>query len=313
MCLRASPADDTLKTPGPGNYGTLRGDGGPPVTTAPARSASPPGAGGRAVAVLMAGDVVPRPDSSLSSLGLKAPVSEPADHIARPFSTGSRSLSTMSRSTPAGGDAGRYIPGRKASVFGNLLPTAPVAVRRTATFACCRVRSARSLPAQLGTLPPWGERPGDGVRFACATFACATSPGARASMRKGRARLQLPPRPLGEEATRCSRGSPTGRGGLWSWLRKRPGCSTTTTSAPSTSCSASSTRARAWPPRPWSRWASARRPCASRSRRSSARASRRPPATSPSLRAPRRCSSSRCARRCSSGTTTSAPSTSCSA
>jgi lauroyl/myristoyl acyltransferase len=25
---------------------------------------------------------------------------------------------------------------------------------------------------------------------------------------------------------------------LWSWLRKRPGCSTTTTSAPSTSCSA---------------------------------------------------------------------------
>jgi len=34
----------------------------------------------------------------------------------------------------------------------------------------------------------------------CATFACATSPGARASMRKGRARLQLPPRPLGKGA-----------------------------------------------------------------------------------------------------------------
>ena len=45
-------------------------------------------------------------------------------------------------------------------------------------------------------------------------------------------------RPLGERATRCSRGLPTGRGGLWSWLRKRPGCSTTATSAPSTSCSA---------------------------------------------------------------------------
>jgi len=45
-------------------------------------------------------------------------------------------------------------------------------------------------------------------------------------------------RPPGEGARRCSRGLPTGRGGLWSWLRKRPGCSTTATSAPSTSCSA---------------------------------------------------------------------------
>ncbi len=35
---------------------------------------------------------------------------------------------------------------------------------------------------------------------------------------------------------RCSRGLPTGRGELWSWHRKKPGCSTTTTSAPSTSC-----------------------------------------------------------------------------
>jgi ATP-dependent Clp protease ATP-binding subunit ClpC len=43
------------------------------------------------------------------------------------------------------------------------------------------------------------------------------------------------------------------------------------------------------------------------------RARPRPPATSPSRRAPRRCSSCRCARRCSSATTTSAPSTSCSA
>ena len=51
----------------------------------------------------------------------------------------------------------------------------------------------------------------------------------------------------------------------------------------------------------------------SRSRRSSARASRRRPGTSRSPRAPRRSSSCRCARRCSSATTTSAPSTSCSA
>ncbi len=34
---------------------------------------------------------------------------------------------------------------------------------------------------------------------------------------------------------RCLRGSPTEQGGLSSWPRKRPGCSTTTTSAPSTS------------------------------------------------------------------------------
>jgi len=38
-----------------------------------------------------------------------------------------------------------------------------------------------------------------------------------------------------------------------------------------------------------------------------------PSGTSPSPPAPRRCSSFRCARRCNSGTTTSAPSTSCSA
>src|SRR5690242_14464697 len=34
----------------------------------------------------------------------------------------------------------------------------------------------------------------------------------------------------------CSRGLLTGRGGLSSWRKKRPGCSITTTSAPSTSC-----------------------------------------------------------------------------
>ena len=37
---------------------------------------------------------------------------------------------------------------------------------------------------------------------------------------------------------------PTGRGGWLSWRKKKPGCSITTTSAPSTSCSASSTRAK---------------------------------------------------------------------
>ena len=57
----------------------------------------------------------------------------------------------------------------------------------------------------------------------------------------------------------------------------------------------------------------ASKPCAARSRRSSARAARRRRATSRSPRVPRRCSSCRCARRCSSATTTSAPSTSCSA
>ena len=38
--------------------------------------------------------------------------------------------------------------------------------------------------------------------------------------------------------------APTGRGVLWFWLRTRPGCSSTTTSAPSTSCSDSYTRAK---------------------------------------------------------------------
>ena len=53
--------------------------------------------------------------------------------------------------------------------------------------------------------------------------------------------------------------------------------------------------------------------CAPRSCASSAPVKRSPPARSRSRRAPRRCWSSRCARRCRSGTTTSAPSTSCSA
>src|SRR5439155_11061357 len=47
----------------------------------------------------------------------------------------------------------------------------------------------------------------------------------------------------------CSRGSPTGRGTWWSWRSAKPGRSATTTSAPSTSCSGSSTSARASRPR----------------------------------------------------------------
>jgi len=47
-----------------------------------------------------------------------------------------------------------------------------------------------------------------------------------------------PQRHRADGAVRCSRGLPTGRGGLWFWRKKKPGCSTTTTSAPSTSCSA---------------------------------------------------------------------------
>ena len=119
--------------------------------------------------------------------------------------------------------------------------------------------------------------------------------------------------PAVRRATTCSRGSPTGRGGLLSWRKKKPGCSITTTLARSTSCSASSTRARVSRPRRSSRSGSAWRRCGSRSRRSSARASRRRPGTSRSPRVRRRCLSFRCVRRCSSATTTSAPSTSCSA
>jgi hypothetical protein len=53
---------------------------------------------------------------------------------------------------------------------------------------------------------------------------------------------------------RCSRGLPAGRCGWLSWRKKKPGCWVTTTSAPSTCCSASSTRATAWRPGRWSRW-----------------------------------------------------------
>jgi len=52
------------------------------------------------------------------------------------------------------------------------------------------------------------------------------------------ATTSVPPRPPCEGATRLFERLPTGRGGSWSWLRKRPGCSTTTTSGPSISCSA---------------------------------------------------------------------------
>ena len=62
----------------------------------------------------------------------------------------------------------------------------------------------------------------------------------------------------------CLSDLPAGRGGSRCWLRKRPGCSATTASAPSTSCSASCARATAWRPARLSRWGSAWKPCASR-------------------------------------------------
>jgi len=120
--------------------------------------------------------------------------------------------------------------------------------------------------------------------------------------------------PRGEEVKgSCLSGSPTGLGGWWCSPRRRLGSSTTTTSAPSTCCWAWFTSVRAWPPRPWSRWASRWRPSGPRWRRSSARVRAPPPGTSPSPRGPRRSWSCPCARPSSSGTTTSAPSTSCSA
>ncbi len=54
--------------------------------------------------------------------------------------------------------------------------------------------------------------------------------------------------------------SPTGRAGWWSWPRTRPGGWITTTSAPSTSCSACSPKAGAWRPNRCRRWGSACRP-----------------------------------------------------
>jgi hypothetical protein len=62
----------------------------------------------------------------------------------------------------------------------------------------------------------------------------------------------------------CLSDLPTGLGRSRCWLRKRPGCSATTASAPSTSCSASCARATAWRPARLSRWGSAWKPCASR-------------------------------------------------
>ncbi len=52
-----------------------------------------------------------------------------------------------------------------------------------------------------------------------------------------RGRTSMDARPSVRSGTRCSRDLPTARGGWSSWPKKRPGCSTTTTSAPSTSCS----------------------------------------------------------------------------
>ena len=53
-----------------------------------------------------------------------------------------------------------------------------------------------------------------------------------------------PPSNLG--VRRCSNGSPTRHAGSWSWPRRKPRCSAMVTSAPSTSCSACSPRAKGW-------------------------------------------------------------------
>ena len=95
----------------------------------------------------------------------------------------------------------------------------------------------RSLAAYRGTVLPHhrldeGERPcsGEGLpwsavgRFRPWPVAARPSPEQRASARQGcglRGRCAVARR--GSERA-CSRGLPTGRGGLWSWLRKRPGC-----------------------------------------------------------------------------------------
>ena len=107
----------------------------------------------------------------------------------------------------------------------------------------------------------------------------------------------------------CSNDSLTEPVESWSWPRKKRDCSTTTSSGPSTSCWASSTRAKAWRPRRSSRSGSASKRCARRWRRPSARPGRPRPARPRSRPAPRRSWSCRCVRRCSSATTTSAPST----
>ena len=83
------------------------------------------------------------------------------------------------------------------------------------------------------------------------------------------------------EAVWCSNDSQTGHAGCWCWPRRRRACSTTASSAPSTSCWASSTRVRASRPRRWSRWASPSRPCARRSRRRSARPGTAPTGSPP--------------------------------
>ncbi len=79
----------------------------------------------------------------------------------------------------------------------------------------------------------------------------------------------------------------------WSSLpRKRRGRSSTTTSAPSTSCSAFSVRRRAWPPASSSPWTSPSSACARRWSASWAPARRSPRVRSRSRRVPRRCWSS---------------------
>ncbi len=118
--------------------------------------------------------------------------------------------------------------------------------------------------------------------------------------------------PLDHQEKPCSNGSPTEPAASLCLRKKKRACSTTTTSELSTFCSVSSTRARVLLPRLLSPWVSHSMRSASRSKRSSARVSSPRPGTSRSRPGPKRCWSFRCARACSWGTTTSAPSTSCS-
>src|SRR5450631_1131864 len=113
-----------------------------------------------------------------------------------------------------------------------------------------------------------------------------------------------------EERATCSRDLPTEPAVLSCWRKKKPACSTTTTSAPSTSCSGSSTRAKASPRRLSRASESHSKASASRSKRSSGRASRRRPGIFLSRPARRRSSSFRFAKLFNLVTTTSVPSTS---
>src|SRR6266536_3382984 len=114
----------------------------------------------------------------------------------------------------------------------------------------------------------------------------------------------------GVEGT-CSNASPNELVRSSSWLRTRRGHSSTTTSAPSTSCSDCSARKRVSRRGCSSPSTSRSRRCGRRWLASSARVTKSRPDRFRSLRARRRCWSSRCGKHCLWDTTTSAPSTSC--